>query len=181
VKGLYVAGDESISGISQAAVSGWIAGENAAKYSKEVSPPTIERTKAKIKEKKDLINQIRSREIGPNWKEVNIALQQIMMDYAGTVRSETLLEAGLSYLLRLKKKACSTMKAVNQHEMARCLEVLNLLDLGELIFITAIERKETRGPHVRTDCPFTNPLLNNKLLFIKKVDEKPLTGWKEVK
>ena len=44
------------------------------------------------------------RENGPDWKEVNIALQQLMQDYAGVVRSESMLKAGLSYLRRSEKK-----------------------------------------------------------------------------
>ena len=67
-----------------------------------------------------------------------------MYDYAGSVRSETLLKAGLSYLQKLKRKVQTTLMARNQHDLMHCLEVLNLIDLGELVFIAAKERKETR-------------------------------------
>ncbi len=180
VKGLYAAGDEFHGGISCAATLGWIAGENAAKYAKESRSPEIEKVKEKIEERKILFEEIRSRETGASWQEVNIALQQIMSDHAGSIRSETLLKAGLSYLQRLKEKAPTTLMARNQHELMHCLEVLNLIDLGELVFITADERQETRGRHVRTDYPFTNPLLE-KLLVVKKVNEKPVTTWAEIR
>ena len=71
------------------------------------------------------------------------------------------------------------MVAKNPHELMHCLEVLNLLDLGELIFIAALERKETRRLHRRTDYPFTNPLME-KLIVIKKVGDKPVIEWKEI-
>jgi len=177
--GLYAAGDETIGGISAAATFGWVAGDNAAGYAKEAKSPGLDnKAKTKIEEKERLLNEIRGREIGPDWKEVNIALQQIMNDYAGTLRSEVLLEAGLSHLRRLKDKAHATMTAKNQHELMRSLETLNLLDLGELVFVAAGERKETRGSHVRIDYPFTNPLLN-KLLVVKKAADKPATEWRE--
>jgi len=179
VKGLYAAGDEIFGGISSAATFGWIAGENAAKYAKGVKTPKLEKVEAKIEEKKRLIDEIQSREVGANWKEVNVALQQIMNDHAGVVRSETMLKAGLSYLQRLKEKAYSTITTKNQHELIHCLEVFNLLDLAELIFITALERKETRRLHIRTDYPFTNPLLE-KIIIVKKVDEKPVIEWREL-
>jgi succinate dehydrogenase/fumarate reductase flavoprotein subunit len=99
-----------------------------------------------------------------------------MNDYAGSIRSETLLEAGLAHLRRLKKKAHETVTARNQHELMRCLEVFNLSDLAELVFIAALERKETRGAHLRADYPFTNPLLN-KHITVKKVGGKPVTEW----
>ena len=64
-----------------------------------------------------------AREEGPGWQEANLALQQIMNDYAGTaVRSETLLAAGLKYLRDLKKKALDPLRAEDSHTLMRCLE-----------------------------------------------------------
>ncbi len=98
---------------------------------------------------------VRSRETGATWQEVNVALQQVMQDYAGSTRSENVLQAGLNHLRKLKQKAHDTIMAKNQHELMHCLEVLNLLDLGELVFAAALERKETRATHhARADYPF---------------------------
>jgi len=180
VEGLYAAGDEIFGGISNAATFGWIAGENAAIHAKEVQPLDMGKVNDIIEEKKNLLSEVRGRKIGASWKEVNIALQQIMHDYAGAVRSETMLHAGLSYLRRLKQNAFTTMMAENQHELMHCLEVLNLLDIGELVFVAAIERRETRGTHVRPDHPFTNPLMD-KLLVVKSLNGEMVTGWKEIK
>jgi len=178
VAGLYAAGDEfQGASLSGAAVFGWIAGENAAKYAQRKEFVDTEREREKIERWNTLIEDIRKREVGPGWKEVNIALQQIMYDYAGNVRSESLLQAGLQSLRRLKEKAYGTMIAKNQHELMRCLEVLNLLDLGELLITMALERKETRARHVRVDYPFTNPLMD-KMLVVKKVDNKPVLEWR---
>jgi succinate dehydrogenase/fumarate reductase flavoprotein subunit len=177
--GLFAAGDESIgSGIAEAASSGWIAGECAAGYAKEAVAPDRDADGA-LNQWKELLTDIPRRTIGPDWKEVNIALQQIMSDYAGAVRSESLLAAGGRHIEKLKKKAHETMVARNQHELVRGLEVLNLLDIGELVFVTARERKETRGLHVRTDYPFTNPLLD-RLLVVKKVDGQPTLEWRKI-
>lgn len=178
VKGLYAGGDEFTAGVSYAAVYGWIGGENAARYAKEASTPSLKQEKSMIEEKISLFEEIVSRKDGAEWKEANIALQQIMFDYAGANRSETLLEAGLGYLRRLKEKVYATIMARNQHDLGRCLEVLNLLELGELIFIAANERKETRGFHKRVDYPYVNPLMD-KLLIVRKADEKPVTEWRD--
>jgi len=180
VKGLYSGGDESMGGISGAAVFGWIAGENAVEYAKKAQPPKIDKVKARIEEEKSFIEALQNRKQGPDWKDANIALQRVMYDYAGLVRSETLLEAGLNHLRRLKEKARNTMRAANRWELTRCLEILNLYDLGELVFLAALERKESRGLHHRTDYPLTDPLLEGKLLVVKKVDEKPVIEWREV-
>jgi succinate dehydrogenase/fumarate reductase flavoprotein subunit len=57
---------------------------------------------------------------------------------------------------------------------------VNLYDLGELVFVGALERKESRGLHHRIDYPYIDPLLNDKVLAIKKVEGKPVTQWREV-
>ena len=180
LEGLYAAGDELFGGISGAAVFGWIAGDNAATYAKKVEFREIEKAKPPIEERKGLLKEIRNREVGPGWKEANIAVQQLMWDYAGQVRSQTLLEAGRAALQHLKGKVCTGVAAKNPHELMRCLEVLNLIELGELVFITANERKETRGKHMRPDYPFTNPLLE-KLLIVKRVKDEPVLEWRAIK
>ena len=179
LQGLYAAGDEFFGGISGAAVFGWIAGENAAKHKREVGSQGIGGAKGQIEETKRLLGKIRDREAGPGWKEANIALQQIMWDFSGQVRSETLLKAGLAALQRLKQKVHANIIARNPHELMRCLEVFSLIDLGELVFITASERKETRGKHIRPDYPFTNPMLA-KLIVVRKVNGKPVVEWREI-
>jgi len=180
IRGLYAAGDETAGvGIAEAAISGWIAGENAARQGNKAIKktrtfqPTVDRWKAFFKE-------IKNRSVGADWKEANIALQQIMQDYAGRVRSETLLEAGSRLLTRLKQKTYQSIIARNQHELMRCLEVLNLLDIGELVFETARERKETRGLHNRPDFPYTNPLMDQQLI-VKKTASGPTMEWRKVK
>jgi succinate dehydrogenase/fumarate reductase flavoprotein subunit len=102
-----------------------------------------------------------------------------MQDYAGVVRSETLLTAGLEYLQRMRKKVDQSMVARNRWELTRCLETLNLLDLGELVFSGASARKETRGLHIRSDYPLTDPVMDGKEIFVKKANGKPLTEAKK--
>lgn len=181
LKGLYAAGDELFGGIANAAIFGWIAGENAAKFAAEKKTSSLDKSHAFVEEKKALIHAIKTREGGADWKEVNFALQQLMQDYAGSIRSESMLNAGLTHLRRLREKAHHFLVARNQWELVRCLEVLNLLDLGELVFVTALERKETRGGNVRRDYPVTNPMLDKSRLFVRKVNDKIVTEWIEIK
>jgi succinate dehydrogenase/fumarate reductase flavoprotein subunit len=179
LKGLYAAGDEYFGGMSGAAVMGWFAGDNAAAYAQKSKGIAIDSVTSYIQEKIKLLDEIRKREIGATWQEVNIALAQVMYDYAGLVRSESLLEAGLTYLQRMKEKAYKEIIAQNQHELMHCLEVLNAFDVGEAIFISALERQETRDDVVRSDYPFMNPQYNNKMLICKRVGDKPLTEWRD--
>ena len=178
--GLYAAGDEFFGGISGAAVFGWIAGENASEYAGQCDRGDKKSIASQTKKNKDLFASLRSREEGPDWQEANILLQQLMWDYCGLTRSETLLEAGSRALARLRDKAYRTMVARNPHELMRALEVLNMIEIGEIVFATAAERKETRGKHIRVDYPFTNPLLE-KLLIVKKMGGRPVLEWQKVR
>jgi succinate dehydrogenase/fumarate reductase flavoprotein subunit len=180
VNGLYAAGDEYFGGVSCAATFGWIAGENAANYAKQAKAPKAGQGRAEIKEKRNILEKIRGRRTGATWQEVNVALQQIMYDYVGSLRYETMLKAGYGHLCRLKKKAYDTLSAKNQHELMHCLEVLNLLDIGELIFLAVSKRKETREKYTRLDYPFANPTLDGKLLICKKVANRPVAEWRKI-
>jgi succinate dehydrogenase/fumarate reductase flavoprotein subunit len=81
----------------------------------------------------------------------------------------------------LKKKAVTSLTAENAHELMNCLQVLNLIDIGELLLISANDRRETRAFHVRSDYTFTDPMLNDKIHLIKLLDGKPATDWVSVK
>jgi len=83
---------------------------------------------------------------------VNIALQQVMSDYAGFVRSRA-CSTPASLTWTDKRGGFSYDDRRNQHEVVRALEVLNLIELGELVCIAAEARKETRGWHERKDYP----------------------------
>ncbi len=45
--------------------------------------------------------------------------------------------------------------------------------------MTALERKETRGMHKRSDFPFTNPLLQDKFLTIRQDEGETVMEWRE--
>ena len=178
LEGLFSAGDEFHGAMANAVIWGWIAGENAARYVKTADFGDIKRQSATINERISVLEAMLSRTEGATWKEANTALQQLMSEYAGLVRSESLLDQGLRNLRRLMEKVNQMLMAGNGHELGRCLEVLSLLDVGEMVMLTARERKETRAKHHRPDYPFTNPLLD-KSLVIKKEAGKAVLQWKQ--
>jgi len=182
LEGLYAAGDEYFGGISMAATFGWIAGENAAGYAraKEAADPGVIRET--VEEKRKLIEMFRNRESGASWQEVSIASQQTMQDYAGTIRSDSLLESGREHLERIKKRAYKELMGKNQHELMHCLEAMNLIEIGEMVFLGILERKETRERFARMDYPYRNPLLDDKILVYRKGDNgRPILEWRKTK
>ena len=91
-----------------------------------------------------------------------------------------MLRAGLAHLKRLRAKIDGALAAQNRWELTRCLEVRNLYDLGEIAFLAALERKESRGLHQRSDYPYTDPLLGGKLLYLRRVGGVPVAEWRAV-
>ncbi|MFH1489821.1 MAG: FAD-dependent oxidoreductase [Pseudomonadota bacterium] len=185
VPGLFAAGDpvgNFRADIAGAATFGWIAGRSAAERAMGITAFEKAEEDPMVQERKGLYSGFLKRETGPDWKEANMALQQIMKDYAGVlVRSETLLRAGYKYFRDLERKVLDTMAADNSHTLMRCAEVLDLMACGEAIFLAALERKETRGMHIRTDFPFTNPLLAEKWITVRRGKDGPVVEWRDKK
>jgi succinate dehydrogenase/fumarate reductase flavoprotein subunit len=185
VQGLYAAGDETGNfrgDIAGAAVYGRIAGEHTAEYAKLNDHAPAADAADFIKQKTADYSELFKRPVdvaNPSWYEANLALQQIMTDYAGVeVRSETLYNTGLTYLRRLRDKAEKTMACGNSHEFLRCLETLDLMLVGELLMLSGLERKEVRGKHNRVDFPYTNPLNNDRYVRVTKKGDKPAVDWR---
>ena len=122
------------------------------------------------------------REEGASWKELNLAVQQIINDHCGIVypRSETMMSAGLKYLKDVEAYGKATIACQNAHELMRALEAFDLALIAQLICVAALERKETRGLHKRSDYTFTNPLLEGKFITLQKDGNgNPETAWRE--
>ena len=183
IGGLFAAGDtvgNFRADCAGAATFGWIAGQSAAARAKRTTTFQNIAGDPYARKRIRLYSGIMQRKNGPDWKEANLALQQIMNDYAGPRgRSETLLNAGSNYLKNLKKKAVETLTAGNAHTLMRSIETLDLMECAEVILLTAAERKETRGKHVRLDYPFTNPLLTDKFLTIRKQTGRVHMDWRD--
>ena len=185
VHGLYAAGDmvgNFRSDISGAAVWGWMAGEHASANLENGSLVEAEKSEW-AQERMAYYDRFLTRPSGAHWKEAAMGLQQIMNDYAAAgphrVRSETLLCAGLKYLADLRTNAEECVKAANAHELLRTVEAFELMDNGEVIMHAARERKESRGMHQRSDYTFTNPLLSDKFLTVRKENGKVITEWRQ--
>ena len=56
----------------------------------------------------------------------------------------------------------------------RACEAIDLLDIAEAVMLSARERQETWGAHIRSDYPFTNPLLANHFVEITKTKDGPV-------
>ena len=185
VPGLYAAGDlmGNVRGeVAAASVFGWecgkavASGERAAPAGDIASLETVRRSM-------EFYSSLYERRNGAPWKEANVALAQIMTDYIpvgdGRKRSGTMMTAGLNYLRDLRERCTAEIKAANAHELMRAAEVCELLDIGETIARCALERRETRYNHIRTDFPFPDPKYMDSFLTAARVDGGFVFGLRE--
>jgi succinate dehydrogenase/fumarate reductase flavoprotein subunit len=147
VKNLFGAGDE-VGGLPWAAgpgaiAMGWHAGGMAAGRAQE-QKGFLPASEDAVKARRDLCSTIISRDRGFHWKEVELYIQNLMDFYCGDVRGESMLKRGLE---RLEYARSAPLKAEGPHELARCLEVLSIMDSAELVLRSSIERKESRPSH----------------------------------
>lgn len=94
------------------------------------------------------------------------------------LRSATLLNAGLKYLADLRRDAEAQIKAEDPHSLMRAIETLDLMDNGEIVMHAALERKESRDLHRRSDYTFTNPLLADKFVTVRKQNGSVIKEWR---
>jgi len=185
--GLYAAGDvvgNFRADIGGAAVYGWISGDHAGSSAPGRSlheglehHPAVEKALALCA---DIMERGTS---GHSWDEANMAVQQLMSDYAPAgpfdKRSETMLSAGTDYMRALREKAVAGLGSTCSHTLLRALETLDLMDVGEALMVAARERRESRGPHLRADYTFTNPMLAELFLDVFLRDGKIHTEWRK--
>lgn len=171
IPGLYAAGNctGNVNGsLSGAAVFGMVAGEDAAEYVKDIPDEPVDDNPL-ILERDALYRSLLGRPDGASWKEAAASLQNIMNEYVNAdMQSEDMLKAGMVYMEQLKQNALHDLYCRNSHELMRSIEVLNMIDLSEPIFLCSENRRETRGPHKRVDYDFTDITLNGMFQTIYK-------------
>jgi succinate dehydrogenase / fumarate reductase flavoprotein subunit len=84
-------------------------------------------------------------------------MQSVMMDYCSVFRDEEGLKKGLESIRSLKVRF-SDVGIVDKgknfnYELMEAIELGHQLDLAELILLSALYRKESRGAHFREDFP----------------------------
>ena len=79
--------------------------------------------------------------------------------YVGLERDEAHLLQGLASVRELRETALPRLSTVPIrhfcYEVQEAYEVRGMIDLAELVILSALERKESRGHHFRLDYPQT--------------------------
>ncbi|AEE95029.1 succinate dehydrogenase or fumarate reductase,flavoprotein subunit [Acidianus hospitalis W1] len=129
-------------------------------------------------------------ESGVHFGEILNKLRNVMWEKVGIFRDEDGMKDALSQIIELRKMT-SSMYVLDKSttyntEFFNALELRNMLDLAIVIARTALERKESRGAHYRTDYPERDDKnwLKHTIAYLKgetvEITYKPVrvTRWK---
>ena len=165
IPGLFAAGEcaAGINGanrlggnsLSDLIVFGKRAGEYASQYARKVGVTKVDEDAVARAIKESLAPFDRGAQ-GENPYKVQQDLQDTMQDLVGIVRTESEMQEAVKRLAAFRERA-SRVGVEGHREFNSgwhtCIDLRNLLDCSELIAVSAIERKESRGGHFRDDYP----------------------------
>ena len=138
-------------GLGNAAFSGVRGGPAAVKY--VAGAIRVEVNHAQAEELKESMFAPLRRSTGIQASEMVCAIQDVMSPAGNSIyMRQDRLENALNKILELKAKL-PELGAKDWHYLSACNEVKSMVTSAEMFFRTAMERKESRGWHIREDYP----------------------------
>jgi len=119
---------------------------------------------------------------GRNPYDLATELEETMSTYAGILRDENGLRNALTKIMDLRESAkeARVQGGLKYNKgLLQCLELPFMTTAAEAIVRGAIERKESRGAHARTDYPKKDPSMRKNIIFKMEKDGMRLY-WKDV-
>ncbi|MGX1810461.1 L-aspartate oxidase [Nocardia sp. NPDC055321] len=176
VEGLYAIGEAS-SGLHGAnrlggnslielLVYGRIVGEAAARYSNELAAQ--QRSATAVGVARDEIDALLAADGRENVRALQRALRDTMTEHAGVVRDEIGLRQGLTELDEVEQRSASIgvhPDAAGFQDLAHAFDLRSSMLAARATLEAALERRETRGCHNRSDYPAVDPALRVNLVW----------------
>lgn len=146
IDGIYACGDSlyAMDCAGAAAATGYYAGRKAAKASEQVNfiepdinfiNNEIQRLYAPLSDNNDM-----------DWRELNMAISKCMQNYCGGIKNDELLLQGIDLLNNYKDIYLPKLHGDNPHELMRCHEVSDILDVSLMILHACYFRKTSSTP-----------------------------------
>ena len=167
-------------GVAESTVFGAIAGDVAAEEALDMGRcvldaehvETIERTALRPLEQPGLEDPF----------ELRTRLEDLMWENVGLVRSQSSLVDALEDISELRERALSTsvpnFRRLNL-AWTEALDLVNLLQVAELVTRSALERRESRGAHYRSDFPAADDARWLRNVFLQRETDGTPRVWDE--
>lgn len=177
VEGLYAVGEVTASvhganrlggnSLAEGQVFGRRAGLHAAEYVKSRQPLHISNQTVNAEVNRlEAICQVKA---GVRASDILGSIKTIMWNNVGIVRDAEKLKIAQKEIKKLQDEAQS-LGAGDTSQLQSCLEVQDMLETAEVIILSALERKESRGAHYRSDYPQMDPAWEKNIRVYKNQD-----------
>jgi succinate dehydrogenase/fumarate reductase flavoprotein subunit len=188
--GLLVAGEDAGgthganrlggNGVAESTVFGALAGDVAANQVGDVEPAPLDPDHVAAIERRALRPLEGDGDEDPF--ELRSRLEDLMWERVGLVREERGLTGALAEIEELQERVRYTrvpdFRRLNL-AWAEALDVVNLLEVAELVTRSALERRESRGAHYRSDFPETNNERWLRNIYMRRQDDGDVDMWQE--
>src|SRR6266566_3220437 len=182
VDGLYAVGEVTTSvhganrlggnSLAEGQVFGRRAGMHAAEYVKGSRSPEI--TRQAVDAEVDRVEAFLRRNTGQLAAEVLSKIKTVMWNNVGITRDADSLLTAKREIKQLQHEA-QFLLAEDKSQLQACLETQDMLKTAEVIILAALERKESRGAHYRSDYPQLAPAWEKNIRIYKDKAGKLVT------
>ncbi len=151
----------------------------AAKYAKKSKEKKI--SDKTVKDEISRINAFLNKQSPVNPYSLTDRLREAMSKYAGIIRNENDLLMLLKEIREMKKqyRDVGVGGGIKYNPgLVQCFELGNMLTIGELLAMSALERKESRGAHFRSDYQKKSKQWKKNILCVKFGDKVRLATSK---
>ena len=167
IEGLYAAGEVTgnvhganrLSGnaLTETQVFGVRAAQQACEYADKAAQASMDYEEMVLSEHRRVRDWKAAKPNGLRPIVLKEELQGVMDRYVGLERDQAGLQQALAAVRTLRGERVPALAVAAGrrfcYEVQEAYEVRGMLDLAELVILSALERKETRGHHYRTDHP----------------------------
>lgn len=167
IEGLYAAGEVTgnvhganrLSGnaLTETQVFGVRAAQQACEYADKAAQASMDYEEMVLSEHRRVRDWKAAKPNGLRPIVLKEELQGVMDRYVGLERDQAGLQQALAAVRTLRRERVPALAVAAGrrfcYEVQEAYEVRGMLDLAELVILSALERKETRGHHYRTDHP----------------------------
>ncbi len=182
VDGLYAIGEVTTSvhganrlggnSLAEGQVFGRRAGMHAAEYVKGSRSPEI--TRQAVDAEVDRVEAFLRRNTGLFAADVLRKIKTVMWTNVGIIRDADSLLTAKREIKQLQHEA-QFLLAEDKSHLQACLETQDMLKTAEVIVLAALERKESRGAHYRSDYPQLAPAWEKNIRIYKDKEGKLMT------
>ena len=197
LNGLFAVGECACSGLngagrlagntlSEALVFGKRVGESAASYARTEQKKNLLMSRLNDEERRlsSYTDPAAASAGSDSPLKLHAELGKLMNDHVGLVRDGSSLQAALDQVRSLKERYARirlrNSSRIYNSELTSYLEVGSLLNIAELVTMTAQARTESRGAHYRTDFPRRDDSQWNRHTIVNQIDGAPNVGTKPI-